>query len=184
MTMQQTLRRAIPLALSAAVLAAVGCSTTTAPAPAPETFSSISVVPVTKVAAEPVAAPFMIDYGSAPIHRQSLEQAGLLSAFETYWNVHTSKDWQRLFTMEHGTNLPSAEFYTGYHAKAWPVLAIQVTDVELKDQQATLTLHMRFQNPEKKGREHTLYRKDQWVRTEASRWVHVVTDPMLVGMRY
>lgn len=136
------------------------------------------------VAPAPVAvAP--IDYGAAAAqHRQSLAQAGLLPAFESYWNTHAAKNWQQLFRMEHTKNLPSAEFYMAYHAKAWPVLAIEVVGVELQEQQATLTLHMRFQNPDKKGREHALYRKDQWTRTDDGRWLHVVTDPMLVGVHH
>lgn len=169
--MKQTFRSPLCWALCAiGVIAATGCST------AP------SVAPVAASALQTAQPPIAIDYAEG--QQQTLAQLQLQPALEAYWRTHIAKNWQQLFTMEHAKSLPSVEFYAAYHAKAWPVLAVQVVDVEVQDRQATLTLHMRFQNPDKKGREQALYRKDQWMRTDDGRWVHVVTDPMLVGVHH
>lgn len=167
--MKPTLRLHLCWALCAvSVLAATGCSTTTPTVP-----------PTTTTA--PATPALAIDYAEG--QKQALTQAKLQPAFETYWRTHAAKNWPQLFSMEHAERLPSVEFYTAYHAKAWPVFAIEVVDATLQDQQATLTLHIRLQNPDKKGREHSMYRKDQWQRTEDGRWLHVVTDPMLAGIK-
>ncbi len=156
-------------ALSA--LAVTGCSTT---APA---------VPSANAAATAVSATSPLVIGYTEGQEQVLAELKLKTTFEAYWRTHAAKNWPQLFGMEHAEQLPNLEFYTAYHAKAWPLLEIQVLDAALEEQQATLTLRVRLQSPDKKGREHSMHRKDRWQRAEDGRWLHVVTDPMLAGIK-
>ncbi|GAB2743051.1 hypothetical protein GCM10027019_23170 [Melaminivora jejuensis] len=115
--------------------------------------------------------------------RQAIADAGLLPAFEAYWSAHVNRRWSDLFDMESATKLPSREFYTAYHSKAWPVLSLQVVDAQFEQDSAVLTLHIRVQDPARKGRQQSLYRKDHWQQVDGRQWQHTVTDPMLIGIR-
>lgn len=171
--MKQTFRLRLCCALCAfSALAVTGCSTT-APSPVASANATTAVAPAT--------SPLVIGYAEG--QEQALTDLKLKPTFEAYWRTHAAKNWSQLFSMEHAERLPSVGFYTAYHAKAWPLLEIQVLEASLEEQQATLTLRVRLQNPDKKGREHAMHRKDQWQRTEDGRWLHIVTDPMLAGIK-
>ena len=167
MTMQQTLRRAIPLALSvAAALAAVGCTTTTT-APTPATSAAAS-------------KPVVITYAEG--QQQALEQLGLQAALQTYWQAHSQRDWAKLLTMELApADSPLSEkFYIPYHAKAWPVLDVKVLSSTQEGDAGDVLLsqEVRYHHPDK-DKPHLAYRHDKW-RLVQGQWWHVVNDPMLL----
>ncbi|WP_461466590.1 hypothetical protein [Melaminivora sp.] len=157
------------LSLAAAALAMLaGCASLTE--------GGLNGAPASKVAIEYPA-------GSSA-ERQAMAQAALLPAFERYWATHAARDWKRLYTLETADRMPGEDFYVAYHARAWPLLSVQVVDLQWQEDgsQAVLTLGMRLRNPDKKGREEVVYRKDRWVRPTQGGWVHQVTDPMLIGV--
>lgn len=167
MTMQQALRRAIPLALSvAAALAAVGCSTTT---------------PVATLATSVTAnKPVVITYAEG--QQEALEQLGLQNALQAYWQAYSQRDWAKLFTMEYppADSPLSEKFYIPYHARAWPVLEVKVLSSKQEDDAGDVLLsqEVRYHNPDK-DKPHLAYRHDKWHLVKGQ-WWHIVNDPMLL----
>jgi len=172
MTTHQSLKRGISLIMGlAAALATVGCATTTTSNPPLATSAAPSA---------PVVA---ITYAEG--QQQTLEQVeGLQNAVQAYWQVHSQRDWAKLFTMElsPSPDIPlSQNFYVAYHARAWPVLDVKVLSVKAENDTGAdilLSQEVRYHHPDK-NQPHMAYRHDKW-RLVQGQWRHLVNDPMLL----
>lgn len=112
-----------------------------------------------------------------------LADMNLKTSFEAYWRTHFSRNWARLFTMEHASVPLSEKFYVPYHARAWPVLEVKVLSFARDgvDGDVVLNLQVVYENPDN-AKPHKAYRQDQW-RLVDGVWRHVVIDPMLIQVK-
>jgi len=113
----------------------------------------------------------------------ALNEMGLKAGFEAYWRTHISRNWAKLFTMEHASIPLSEKFYVPYHARAWPVLEVKVLSFtrDEVDGDAVLNLQVVYENPDN-AKPHKAYRQDRW-RLVDGVWRHVVIDPMLIQVK-
>lgn len=112
-----------------------------------------------------------------------LADMNLKASFEAYWRTHISRNWAKLFTMEHASVPLSEKFYVPYHARAWPVLEVKVLSFARDeiDGDAVLNLQVVYENPDN-AKPHKAYRQDRW-RLVDGVWRHVVIDPMLIQVK-
>ena len=127
----------------------------------------------------PQASPTLVVQYSNPADKDALNRAGMLNSFIDYWQSHLSKDWSHRYDLEKFSRPVDQKFYTAYHANAWPIRLLQVTGVNLTEQDATVNITLTFFDPEKK-RDILQYEQNKWTRVNGS-WLHIASDPMLSG---
>lgn len=112
-----------------------------------------------------------------------LAEMSLKANFEAYWQAHVSRNWTKLFSMEHASVPLSEKFYVPYHARAWPVVEVKVLSFtrDEVDGDAVLNLQVVYENPDN-AKPHKAYRHDRW-RLVDGVWRHVVIDPMLIQVK-
>ena len=71
------------------------------------------------------------------------------------------------------------KFYVAYHANAWQLNSVKITDVQIAEKEAAVDVVLTVVEPEKKT-QIPQYQKDKWVFVDGV-WRHVVQDPMLSG---
>ncbi|OYU42298.1 MAG: hypothetical protein CFE44_24765 [Burkholderiales bacterium PBB4] len=137
-----------------------------------------STNPASQVTSREIALEVIFD---DPKMSDELVRLGLRKDFVAYWQAHKDRNWAARFRMENLTNGVTEKFYVAYYDKAWPLKRLSVRGVSDAPQAATVNISYTFTNPET-SEEVTYSTPDGWVLV-AGIWKHVVSDPMLSGVK-
>jgi hypothetical protein len=110
-----------------------------------------------------------------------LSKLGLTQNFKAYWQARKSRNWAARFALENLANTITADFYAAYHGNGWVLKGVTVLAVEGSADAATVTIANTFVNPTS-SLDETSTLPDRWVLVEGV-WRHVVSDPMLGGIK-
>jgi outer membrane murein-binding lipoprotein Lpp len=157
------------LTLAAAMLAVLpwlaGCATTQSAANAATTQNA--TMPL-NLAFEPAGL------------EQKMVQVGVLGNFKSYWQAHVDRNWSARYDLEHGIDpaRTNSKFYTDYHAKAWVLKSLKVTDVVQDGKNVSVQIEAAMVDPTGKKADNVFSTTDVWLDVDGQ-WKHVNLDAVL-----
>ena len=116
-----------------------------------------------------------------PKAEAEMSKLGLTPNFKSYWQARESRNWAARYALENFTNTVAADFYAAYHGNGWALKGVTVTGLESTEDAVTVTIANTFVNPSSSLHEISTL-PDRWVLVKGV-WKHVVSDPMLGGIK-
>ncbi len=162
---KQPPRRLLLSTAMAAALAIAGCQTT--PDPSAGRHAALAAVPLT--------------FANGEVNR-AVTQLELETALRTYWRLHMDRDFSARFDMEVADQPVKKEFYVAYYGRSWPLERVTVNSTSTAGAEAKVGLTLLMRDPDR-NRTVTVNLPDTTWRKVGGRWMHVISDPMLTGMR-
>jgi hypothetical protein len=132
-------------------------------------------------AAEAALAAVPLTFANADVGR-AVEQLGLEAPLRRYWRLHMDRDFGARFDMEVADQPVKKEFYVAYYGRSWPLERITVNSSSTAGAEAILSLSLLMRDPDRNRTTTVNLPNTTWRRVDG-RWKHVITDPMLNGMR-
>lgn len=112
---------------------------------------------------------------------EKMSKLGLTKSYSAYWQAHKGRNWASRFLMEDLKSNLTEKFYAAYYDKAWSLQSVTVSEVKGDAEAATVSMAYSFVNPET-SKVMTYSTVDGWVWVGGT-WMHVVSDPMLSGIK-
>ena len=129
---------------------------------------------------ESKVVPFEIRF-AAPGLEEEMTKIGLASTFKVYWQSHRDRKWSLRYSLENLKQNVSEKFYVAYYDRAWSLKNVTVRSVVPNNQTTSISIALTLENPETAA--ETVFEAIEVWTLVGGKWMHEVSDPMLVGTK-